>query len=345
MNHPVSAEAPQPSGLLRRFARRGAVPAAAISLWLLALPACSNGADPGAIVASGHAEATDVRVSTKVGGILESFGLQEGDRVASGQEIAGIDTVDTRLALDAARAEREAADADLRLRLAGSRPEEIAEGRAQVEAAKADLAGAQRELDRMQGLVDSGSGTEKSRDDALTRRDVAASALAAAEERLRRLEAGSRKQEIDAARARLSAAEARIAQLEQQIKDATIISPVAGVVTEKLVARGELLKPGTALVVVTDLSDAWLNVYVGEPDVARIRIGQEAEVITDDGQSRKGRVSFVASEAEFTPKNVQTRDERVKLVFKVKIALDNGDGLFKPGMPAEARLIAVGEGS
>ena len=92
----------------------------------------------------------------------------------------------------------------------------------------------------------------------------------------------------------------------------------------------------------TDLAHAWLNVYVAEPDLARLRLGQEAEVVTDDGQTRKGRVSFVASSAEFTPKNVQTRDERVKLVYRVKVALENGDGLFKPGMPADARLAAGG---
>ena len=115
-------------------------------------------------------------------------------------------------------------------------------------------------------------------------------------------------------------------------------SPVAGVVTEKVAEQGELLQPGAPLCVVTDLDHAWLTVYVAEPDLGRLRIGQEAEVVTDDGQTRKAKVSFVASRAEFTPKNVQTRDERVKLVYKVKLGLDNQDGMFKPGMPAEARL-------
>jgi HlyD family secretion protein len=90
--------------------------------------------------------------------------------------------------------------------------------------------------------------------------------------------------------------------------------------------------------VVTDLATPWLTVYVDEPDLDRLRLGQEAEVTTDGGETRRGRISYIASAAEFTPRNVQTRDERVKLVFKVKIALPNEDGLFKPGMPAEARL-------
>jgi HlyD family secretion protein len=300
-------------------------------LVLLALAggACRRGAANPAIVASGHVEATEVTVSSKVAGTIEQRLVDEGDHVEAGQEIARIDTTDTRLALDAARAERAQADADLRLRLAGSRVEDIQEARAQVERAEADLDGAQKDLARMEGLLTSGSGTTKARDDARTRR----------------LEKGSRKEEIDAARARLQAAEARIAQLEQQIKDAVVTSRVKGVVTERLAETGELAARGTGIVVVTDLANAWLNVYVGEPDLARIRLGQEAEVRTDDGQVRKGRVSFVSSQAEFTPKNVQTRDERVKLVYRIKVALENADGLFKPGMPAEARIRPTGSRS
>jgi HlyD family secretion protein len=305
--------------------------------------ACRKGNDAGLVVASGHVEATEVLVSTKVSGTIESLAVDEGSVVAAGQELARIDTTDTRLALDAGRAERAQAEAELRLRLAGSRVEDVREARAQVVRAEADLDGAQKDLDRMEGLLAAGSGTTKARDDARTRRDVARAGLDAARERLQRLEAGFRREEKDGARARLEAAEARIAQLEQQLKDAVILSPVKGVVTEKLAEKGELAARGTGIVVVTDLPNAWLNAYVSEPDLARLRLGQEAEVVTDDGQTRKGRVSFVASRAEFTPKNVQTRDERVKLVYRIKVALENADGLFKPGMPAEARLRPAGE--
>jgi membrane fusion protein YbhG len=264
--------------------------------------------------------------------------------VKRGQPLARVETTDASLALRQAQAVRDQADAELHLRVAGARKEEIAELEAKVEGAQADLEGARQDLDRMQTLLDRGSGTTKARDDARTRRDVAASQLAAMKEALARLKAGSRREEIDAARASLQAAEARIAQLRQQIDDAQIVSPVDGVVTEKTTEPGELLTAGTALCVVTDLKDAWLTVYVGEPDLARIRIGQPAEVRTDDGRKREGKITFIASQAEFTPKNVQTREERVKLVFRVKIGLDNRDGRFKPGMPAEARLGTV-EGS
>jgi HlyD family secretion protein len=136
----------------------------------------------------------------------------------------------------------------------------------------------------------------------------------------------------------VEAADARIAQLEQQLADAVIVSPVAGVLTEKLVEKGELAARGTALAVVTDVARPWVTVYLSEPDLGRIKLGQEAEVRTDSGQQRVGHVSFISPQAEFTPKNVQTPDERAKLVYRVKIGVENADGLFKPGMPAEARL-------
>jgi HlyD family secretion protein len=315
--------------------------AKALLIAVLAAVACGTRKDPGTIVASGHVEATDVRISTKVAGRLQSFSLQEGDVVAVGQELGRIDPIDLRLALQQAKAERDQAAAELRLRRAGTRKEEIAEQQAQVQSAQADLEAAERDLERMQDLLGRGSGTTKARDDAQTRRDMTGARLSAMKQALARLRSGSRVEEIDAARARLAAAEARIAQLEQQIQDATISSPLAGVVTEKIAEPGELLQAGSGLCVISDLAHAWLTVYVPETDLGRIRIGQEAEVVTDARETRRGSVSFMASEAEFTPKNVQTRDERVKLVYRVKIQLDNRDGLFKPGMPSEARLKAT----
>lgn len=298
----------------------------------------------GAIVLSGYVEARQHRVSCKAGGILESLRFEEGEAVEAGQVLAQLDTTDARLALGLARAERARADAELRLGLAGFRAEDIAQARAQVKRAESDLAGAERELVRMSRLLSTGSGTTKSHDDALVRRDSAAWTRKGLLEQLQKLEAGNRPEEIDAAKARLGVADARIAQLEQQLKDATVTCPVAGLVTEKLAEQGELASRGTAVAAVTDLTHPWLNVYVAEPELDRIRLGQEATVLTDGGRQRSGRLTFIASQAEFTPKNVQTLDERVKLVYKVKIALENADGLFKPGMPAEARLRPVAGG-
>ncbi|UCF67050.1 MAG: efflux RND transporter periplasmic adaptor subunit [Acidobacteriota bacterium] len=298
----------------------------------------ANDGEPGRILVSGHMEATEVRISTKIGGTLKWFPVEEGNRVEQGQKIAQIDTVDLELNLAAVRAESDLARAELELRRSGYRAEEIAEARAQVDAAEAELAAAERDLERFQGLLDSGSGTEKLRDDARTRREVAANMLQAARERLRKLESGFRREETEAARARFEAARARIAQIEQQIGDAAVVSPVAGVVTEKLAEAGELLAPGSGLAMVTQLDDAWLTAYLPEPDLGKVRLGQQAIVETDGGETRRGELTFINAQAEFTPRNVQTRDERIKLVYRIKISVDNRDGLFKPGMPAHAWL-------
>jgi HlyD family secretion protein len=297
---------------------------------------CSRREASSELRVSGHVEATEVRIAAKVGGRLEALAVKEGDEVKAGAQVARIDTVDIRLALETARAERGQAEAEWKLRLAGPRREEIDESEALADQRRADFEAAELDSKRMQGLLDSGSGTPKARDDALARRDSAAAALRAAQERFKKLKAGTRKEEIAAARARLEAAQARITQLEQQVHDSVVLAPVSGIVTEKLSEQGELIPAGTPLMIVTDLAGAWLTTYVAEPDLARIRLGQKVEVRTDSGKKRGGTLSFIATQAEFTPKNVQTRDERVKLVFRVKVQLDNADGLFKPGMPAEA---------
>lgn len=317
--------------------RRLPFPVAAAAAFFVS-SGCRGEADPSLIVASGHVEATDVRVSAKVPGRLQALPVQEGDVVAAGQELARIETTDLRLALRQATAERQQAGAELRLRLAGARKEDIEELLAQIQGAEADREGAQKDFERMQGLLDSGSGTTKARDDARTRRDALSARIQAMRQGLARLKAGFRVEEIDAARARFAAVEARLAQLEQQIADATVTAPLAAVVTEKAAEPGELVQAGSLLVVLTNLKEPWLTVYVGALDLPKLRLGQEADVSTDDGQARKGRVSYIASQAEFTPKNVQTRDERIKLVYKVKVGVPNEDGLFKPGMPASARF-------
>jgi HlyD family secretion protein len=184
--------------------------------------------------------------------------------------------------------------------------------KADREQSEADLRGARKDLQRMEDLLASGSGTMKSRDDARTRFDIASG--------------------------RVNAARARLAQLAQQISDTSIRSPLSGLVTEKLMEEGELLSSGATIAVVTDVANSWLTAYVTEPDLAKIRVGGEATVETDGGNRRSGKITYVSSTAEFTPKNVQTKDERVKLVYKIKIAIDNRDFLFKPGMPAQSRI-------
>jgi HlyD family secretion protein len=165
----------------------------------------------------------------------------------------------------------------------------------------------------------------------------AESRVRAAEEALARLRAGARREEIDAARARVAAVNAQIAALEKTHNDADLLSPVAGVVTEKLVEVGEVIPPRAPVAVVTDLDHAWADVFVPEPVVPMLKIGQPATIYTDaGGAGLDGSITYISPKAEFTPRNVQTADERSKLVYRIRISVDNRDGVLKQGMPVEA---------
>jgi HlyD family secretion protein len=321
--------------------------------WLVGSAGCTSSAPADRIRASGHVEATDVRVAPEVGGRLLELLIDEGSTVKAADVIARLDTRDTDLALDRLRAERKQADAQLRLLQAGSRPQDVQQAAAQaqaseaeVAAAEADLKSAEADLARYQALLDAHAGSRKQRDDAVTRRDVAQSRLAAAQEHARaarenlgRVRAGARRQEIDAAAAQLAAVDAQIASLEKQRSDATVLAPVGGTVTEKLADRGELLAPRTPICVITDLDHAWAEVFVDEPSVPRLRIGQPATVFTDaGGAGLPGKITYISPKAEFTPRNVQTAEERSRLVYRVKVTVDNRKGVLKPGMPVEAEL-------
>jgi HlyD family secretion protein len=314
---------------------------------------CSNEASSGGARVSGNVEATEVQVSAEVAGRILELRVEEGDRVKRGDVIARLDTRDTELQIDRARAERLGADAQLRLLQAGSRLEDVRQAQAQVAASEtevaaalAELRAAEMDLERFEALLRANAGSQKQRDDAQARVDVARERARGAEDRVRagretlaRLRAGARPQELDAARARVASIDAQIAALEKSLKDATVLSPVDGIVTTKLADEGELVAPRTPLVIVTDLDHAWANLFVPEPLIPRLKIGQAATVFTDaGGQGIPGRITFISPKAEFTPRNVQTTDERSKLVYRIKVTVDNSQGVLKQGMPVDAEL-------
>jgi HlyD family secretion protein len=313
------------------------LPATAALAVTLALAACGGNGRNGRIHASGHIEATEVRLAAKAGGRLVEAPFQEGDAVRAGEVVARFETVDLSHQLEGARAEVDGADARLRLLLAGTRSEDLRRADDQLGQAQSELDAARRDVARLEGLADRGTATEKARDDARTRRDVAERGVAAARAELDKLIAGPRRQEIEAARAQHAAAAARVKAIEQQLTDTTVIAPRDGVVTERAAEPGEVLPAGATLAVLTDVGKPWLNVWIDEPSLASVHLGDTAEVRVDGSdRSFEGTVSFISPVAEFTPKNVQTPEERAKLVFRVKIALDNPEGVFKPGMPADA---------
>jgi HlyD family secretion protein len=316
-----------------------------------AVGACGSDAE-GPPRASGYVEATEVRVGPQVGGRVLQISVEEGDRVTAGTEIARLDTADIELALRRAEAERDQASAQLRLLQAGARAEDVRQARAHAESAQADLSAAESELQsatadlqRFEALLQANSGSRKQRDDAATRRAVAEARVASAQGRLRaateaaaKLRAGSRPEEIASARARVAAANAQIAEMEKSKADAVLVSPVSGIVTLKMVRTGEIVARGTPLVTVTDLDRPWANVYVDEPMVPNLRLGQKVTLVTDAGQRLAGEITFISPKAEFTPRNVQTAEERSKLVYRIKVTVDNRDGILKSGMPVEAEI-------
>jgi HlyD family secretion protein len=317
---------------MSRFVKSAAV------LPLLGLAvACGNGRDAGAIHASGHIEATEVRVAARVGGMVAELPFHEGDAVKAGQVVARLDTSDSEHDLARTRADLAAGEARLRLLLAGTRKEDIDRASAELGRAEADLAGAELDLSRLEGLASRGTATLQARDDARTRVAVFGRVAAVDRATLAALKAGPRSQEIDQARAQRDAAAAAVAAIEQRIGDATVAAPRDGLITERATEPGEVLSPGTPLYVLTDLAHPWLNVYVDEPALARIRLGGPVTVRVDGtAQAFTGTVTYVSQVAEFTPKNVQTPEERAKLVFRIKVGLENPNGVFKPGMPADA---------
>lgn len=319
----------------------------------IAAAACQESPPATGARVSGQVEATEVQVAPEVGGRIVEMTIAEGDRVKQGDVVARLDTRDVDLALRRAQAERMQADAQLRLLVAGARTEDIRQADAQVAAAaadvaaaQADLAAAETDLQRFEKLLQVDSGSQKQRDDAATRRAVAGDRVsaarareAAAREGASRLRAGSRREEVEAARARVASVDAQIATLEKSKGDATVTAPIGGIVTERLLDSGEIVSPRAPIAVLADLDNAWAEVFVGEPMIPRITLGQSATVFTDaGGPGLPGKVSYIASKAEFTPRNVQTAEDRSKLVYRVKIAVDNRNGILKQGMPVEADI-------
>ncbi|HEX2438745.1 MAG TPA: HlyD family efflux transporter periplasmic adaptor subunit [Methylomirabilota bacterium] len=261
----------------------------------------------------------------------------------------------------AARAQAQLADLQ-----AGSRAEEIAQARAALENATATRVWTVRDYDRTRELFGRELVSAQEVDRMRQASEVAVANEKSAREKLALVEAGARAHEIEAARQALRAARERVqllragprpeavAALESQVVEARaavamatarlaetrLFSPIDGVVLHKNMEVGETGSPGAAILTLVDPGDVWLRAYVPETDVGRLKVGQPATIKVDAfaGRVFEGAISEVASQAEFTPKNVQTKKERVNLVFRIKIAAKNPAGLLKPGMPADAEI-------
>jgi HlyD family secretion protein len=359
------------------------------------------------IQASGRIEVTEVNVSSKVTGRVIKRYVDEGVDVKAGQLIAVLEGEELEAQLRQALATLHSAEARLlqarislrieptlvqaqirqaeenlrsaeeRLRLlqAGSRPQEIEEGRANLRQNLARLEIARLTRDRYRDLLADGAVSKQDLDRAESDFQAADAAVRATRERLGVLEEGSRIEDIRAAQAErdraaaaleaaranaatldlrqqdvrageaaVREAQANVRRLETQVAELKVFSPLDATVLTKAAEEGEVVPAGKPLVLLGDLDHPWIKVYVTETEVGRVKLGAPARILVDGfpQQPFRGTVSWIADEAEFTPKNIQTKEERVNLVYAVKITIDNAQRKLKAGMVADAELLNAG---
>jgi HlyD family secretion protein len=261
-----------------------------------------NHRGPRELLLSGTVEVTEVEISPELSAQVTTLHHREGDEVKEGDPLLDLDKSNLEAQLRAAQAARQAAQA-------------------QVSLARAKMENAQRDYNRNFQLYQAKAISASAYDAIKTAYEIAKNTYVASQNQYK-------------------GAQAQVETLQVQLQKTHIVSPITGVVLERSVEAGEVVFPAMVLMTIGDLRSPWVRVYIGEPDIGKVRIGQKALVVTDAYPSRKfpGTLRYIASEAEFTPKNVQTRQERVKLVYEARVYLANEEGILKPGMPADVSL-------
>jgi HlyD family secretion protein len=277
----------------------------------------------------------------KVPGIIKAIHFQEGEQVKAGMIVAELEAQDLRQEVAAAAARLEAAQANLERLRAGYRPQEIKEAQAALAQARAEYDDKARDFARYQNLFGRKVVAAQTRDRAEAAYLVAKEALARARERYDLLRSGFRAEDIEQGRAEMELARAHLELAKTRLGYAVITSPVDGVVLVRPAEPGQVAAVGTPVLTLGDLDNIWFEGWIPETDLAKVRYGQKARVTTDSypGRAYPGWVSYLASKAEFTPKMVETYKERVTLVYRTKIRVDNPRYELKPGMPAQAVIV------
>lgn len=269
--------------------------------------------------AYGQFEATETTISTQVSGELLRFGVEEGRKLTSARQVGLVDTSKLVLQRNELLARLESIES------------KIANINAEVEVRKSELERAQKDLKRIQSLSKDGAATQKQLDDAEARVRTLRRQIEALQ---------TQKQSV---RAEVSATQAKIAQLDDQIDEATIMNPVNGTVLTTFVEPHELVQKGQPLYRIANLDTLILRVFVSGAQLPGVKLGENIEVLVDknaqENQAMTGRVSWIASEAEFTPQQIQTKEERVSQVYAVKVRVPNPNGTLKIGMPGEVNFI------
>jgi HlyD family secretion protein len=290
-----------------------------------------------AIRGSGIIEVTEVDVAFEVPGTIAERYVDEGALLDKGEPIARLDDKEYRLQVERAMAAKNGAEAHYRLLLKGPREQEIDEALAAVEAADSAYDTQQREFERAKALYDRQVVSRSEFDKISSAFSAARATRDRAHAQLDMLKEGYRTEEVEEGRARLREAEKTLELAELNLSRCQLFTPLAGRVLSKNREAGETVPAGASIVTLGDLTRPWLNLYIGERDLGKVSLGMKADVTVDSfpTQPFPGKVSFISDKAEFTPKNIQTQDERVKLVYRIKIEVENRNDALKPGMPAD----------
>ena len=305
--------------------------------------ACGDG-NTGDITASGTVEATEADLGFQVPGRLTAVQFREGGRVDPGDTLALLDQAELAAALAAAEAQETAARARLREFETGSRPQEVATAQAALASAQEQEEQARREAERAARLHAGGALSRQSLEQAETRLQAAVAATTQAREALALAEEGPRSETVAAQRAVVEQAGAAAARTRAALDPTVLVAPGSGIVTVRHREPGEIVAPGAPVLTVMDPGDRWVRIYVRADRLGAISLGDAAEIRIDAFPDRTfaGEVVFVGSEAEFTPRNVQTAEERTQLVYPVKVrVVDDPELRVKPGLPADVVLPAA----
>ena len=309
---------------------------------LFILASCDDGNDKNMIEAQGNIEATNIVVSSKVNGEVLKIIKDEGEKVNAGDTILIIDPEVYQLRLSEATAAMEQAKAKYKLLKEGARKEDLRQGEEALKQAQINLDLAKQNKERMTNLLNSKSITQKQYDDAIAMYEIAVAKFNAAEQNYKKLQNFARPEELKQAEANLNRMVASVNLIKKNLSDCYVTSPSNGFIVKKFIEKGETVGAMSSLFQVADLQNVKLVIYIPETKLSKVKLGQVAEITTDTYPDKvyKGKVSFISPEAEFTPKNIQTKEERTKLVYKVKIKVVNKNFELKDGMPADVTIKA-----
>lgn len=299
--------------------------------------------DDGALVLQGNVEIRQVSLAFEGSGRVLDVRAEEGDRVDAGDVLATLDTRSLQLQAAQAKAQGEAQRQVVDRLRSGSRPEEIAQARSALAAAQAEAAQATQDLRRLEGVSAATGGRGVSAREVARATAAAKVAAAAVEQRRQQLELaeqGPREEEVAAAEAQWKASEAHLDLLEYQIAQGELKAPVDAVVRSRLVEIGDMVAPQRAAFALALTRPKWVRVYASEIELGRIRPGMSAQVRTDSqpDQPLRGRVGFISSVAEFTPKSVQTEELRTSLVYEVRVVVEDDADRLRLGQPVTVVL-------